>query len=353
MNHVGLIGCGYISNKHIRTLARFTNVTLDAISDIRHDRMKEAALYYHQQTRDDNTITFYTDYNQLLQDPRIDIVIIAVMSGLHAKIAKQAISFNKHIMIEKPMALSLKDADELINLSCEKNRKIGVCHQLRYRPFIQKIKKLVEEGYFGKLYLGTTAIRLHRKNSYYTRSAWKGTWHKDGGMLINQGIHLVDLLVWLLGDIRSVYGEISTQVNHKETEDVATGIIQFKNQAQGMVEANTITKPENIGYYLSIFAEKGSICIGGKGFNELHYCYLEGYPNLNEELRELMDDMDEQYAMYNDFFTAIETNEHYLINAEEGKKALEAIFAIYQSSQTEERIYFPMKNFSTTDMLYK
>src|SRR5699024_10731945 len=209
-------------------------------------------------------------YMQMLQDPRVNVVIIAVISGLHAKIAKQAIRHNKHIMIEKPIALSLEDVEELIQLSRKMNKKIGVCHQLRYRSFIQRIKTLFDEESFGRIYLGTAAIRLNRRNGYYTDSTWKGTWQKDGGMLINQGIHLVDLLVYLLGDIQSAYGEIATYDYHKETEDVATGIIHFKNQAKGVVEANTITKPENQGYYLSIFAEKGSICIGGKRFNDLY-----------------------------------------------------------------------------------
>src|SRR5690625_491630 len=134
---------------------------------------------------------------------------------------------------------------------------------------MQPVKELIDCGYFWELYFGVISLRLNRTLAYYENSSWKGTWEKDGGMLVNQGIHLIDLLVWFMGDIDSVYGEIATKINRKETEDIAAGIISFQNDAKGMIEANTVTQPENIGYYLSIFGEKGSLCIGGKHFNEI------------------------------------------------------------------------------------
>lgn len=351
MLRIGLIGCGYISNKHLKTLVRFDDISLIAVSDIQKTKMEESVQFYQESKGNNTPISLYENYNDMLSDPNVDAVIISVISGLHAEIAKKALKHGKHVMIEKPLALSLKDANEIIDLSQKYNKTVLVCHQLRYRPLIQKIKQLLEKGYFGALYLGVASLRLNRSSDYYASAAWKGTWEKDGGMLVNQGIHLVDILIWLMGDMKSVYGEIATRVKEKETEDVATGIISFENDAKGVIEANTITKPKNLGYYLSIFGEKGSVCIGGPGFNEVEHCYLKNHPHLEEELKQLGNESDEQYVMYQNFLEAISTNKQPLITAQEGKKALEAIFAIYQSDRMSKLISLPLENFSTKDMI--
>jgi|SRR5690625_361715 len=350
MLRIGLIGCGYIANKHLNTIVQSDNILLTAVSDIQKEKMEEAVHSYQKNNKKNKPITLYENYHDMLIDPKVDAVVIAVISGLHAEIAKKALKHGKHIIIEKPLALSLQDADEIIDLAQQYNKTVLVCHQLRYRPLIQKVKQLLEKGYFGELYLGVVSLRLNRSTDYYASAAWRGTWEKDGGMLVNQGIHLVDLLVWLMGDIHSVYGEIATRVKQKETEDVATGIITFDNSAKGVVEANTITKPKNLGYQLAIFGEKGSICIGGKGFDEVEHCYLEDCPDLEVELKQLGEESDEHYLMYQHFLEAISTNTQTLITAQEGKKALEAIFAIYQSDTMGKPIIFPLDRFSTKDM---
>lgn len=350
MLRIGLIGCGYIANKHLHTIVRSRDISLTAVSDIQKEKMKEAVQFYQKNKDTPESIALYENYYDMLDDPNIDAVVIAVISGLHAVIAKKALKHGKHLIIEKPLALSLQDADEIIDLSKKYNKTVLVCHQLRYRPLIQKVKQLLEKGYFGKLYLGVVSLRLNRSPEYYASAAWKGTWEKDGGMLVNQGIHLVDLLVWLMGDITSVYGEIANRVKQKKTEDIATGIITFENGAKGVIEANTITKPNNLGYQLAIFGEKGSICIGGKGFDKVEHCYLEDYPDIERELMELASARDEHDSMYQNFLESVSKKQRLLVTAEEGKKALEAIFAIYQSNQTTKPVKFPINNFSTKDM---
>src|SRR5699024_446254 len=137
---------------------------------------------------------------------------IAVYSGLHAEIAKKGLKHKKHVIIEKPLALSMKDIDKVIQLSEVYNRKVFVCHQLRYRPLFKEIKALLEEDYFGDIYYIVASLRLNRTLTYYTSSSWKGTLTRDGGMLVNQGIHLIDLLLWMMGDVTSVYGEVMREV---------------------------------------------------------------------------------------------------------------------------------------------
>lgn len=351
MIQAGLIGCGYIANKHIATIAKFAELKLAAVSDIEWEKMNEAAATYKRLIKKDAAIDFYRNYEEMLVDSNIDIVIIATNSSLHAEIAKKAIENGKHAIVEKPLALSLEEADEIISLSKERDVKVLVCHQLRYRPLLEEVKSIVEAGWLGKLYFGAISLRLHRSSEYYDSSRWKGTWQMDGGMLLNQGIHLVDLLIWIMGDIKSVYGEIATKIDNKETEDIATGIVSFKNGAKGIIEANTITKPENLGYYLSIFGEKGTICIEGKGLNEIEQCYVHNRPDAREHLEKRKEKTDEHFRMYKDFIRGLINHEPHLMNAQEGKKAVEAIFALYKSDRKRMPVHLPVKKFRTTDML--
>lgn len=352
MIRAGLIGCGYIAEKHIKTLARFKNVSLSAVCDIDHDKMLEAKRLYQQETGIDTSIQMVSNFIDILNMSEIDVVIVTTVSGLHADITKKAIRHGKHVIVEKPLALSIKEANDIIHLSQAYKKKVLVCHQLRYRRLIRELKGLIEEGYLGNIYYGAASLRLNRSIDYYQSSSWKGTWIKDGGMLVNQGIHLVDILVWLLGNIDSVYGEIATKIKNKETEDIAIGTISFKNRAKGLIEANTITQPSNLGYYLSIFGQKGTICIGGKNFNEIIHCHIDGYPEIEERLVKVSScQEDEHYDMYQDFIKAIINNGETMLNAREGKKALETIFALYQSSKDKLPINIPLERFSTTDMI--
>ncbi|CDQ40414.1 Gfo/Idh/MocA family protein [Virgibacillus salexigens] len=345
---VGIIGCGYIAKKHVASIANCKELTLAAVSDLQVDRMEEVAKSYRQkQSNEVVPITIYEDYHNLLQDSRVEVVIVSTISSLHAQIAIQALQHKKHVIIEKPIALSLQEVEEMIRLAEQKDRRIFVCHQLRYRPFMRKLKSFIEKGYFGDIYLGVATLRLHRSQAYYASSPWKGTWDKDGGMLLNQGIHMVDLLLWLLGDATSVYGEMMNTNKNKETEDIATGILSFEGQSKGLIEANTITKPSNQGYYLSLFGEEGSIIVGGEHFNEIIHCYSQTHPEAIQALGNTTNDRNEHMYMYQDFIRAIKKQEDHLMTASEGKKALEVIFGMYQSAKEGKPVRFPLNDFRT------
>lgn len=347
MLHIGLIGCGRIAEKHVRTIAQLDHVSLAALSDIHRINMQEIESLYQKASGRRVLIPCYENYRELLKDPSIDIVVIAVYSGMHAAIAQEAIKQNKHVIIEKPLALSLQDAETIIHLAAVYRKKALVCHQLRYRPLLQKVKAFLDAGYFGPLFFGMVSLRLNRSRDYYESSCWKGTWEKDGGMLLNQGIHLVDLLVWLMGDVKSVYGEMATYVEGKATEDVAAGVVTFKNHAKGLIEANTITQPENVGYQLAIFGRNGTVCIGGKAFDELNHCYIDGLPDAKDELLQIAGQSTEHVAMYEDFLQAIQSDRPYLMTAKEGKRALETIFALYRSDNIREPVTLSLSDFST------
>lgn len=350
----GLIGCGFISRKHLRALSSCEAAQLVAISDLQETRMAETKKFYQTISEKNQPIKCYKDYQEMLADSQIDAVIIASFSGLHATMAKDALHLRKHVVLEKPMALSIEESNALIALAQKQQRELMVCHQLRFRPLMQKIKKMIDEGRLGKPYLGVSSIRINRSPDYYSAAAWRGKWASDGGMLINQGIHLVDLLQWFLGDVKTVYGEINQVSSLKETEDVAVGIIHFKNKAKGMVEANIVTQPNNIGYSLSIFCEKGTIVIEGPSLNQVTRWYIDGEEVSKEELERLQSDENEQIHMYQDFIEAVNSpDQHVLIDGMEGKKALEIIFAMYQSELTKQAVHLPLPSFSTTDMSRK
>ncbi|WP_026908031.1 Gfo/Idh/MocA family protein [Paucisalibacillus globulus] len=347
---IGLIGCGYIANKHLKTISQLDELELTAVSDIDSGKMDEAILTYQQLSNKENSIKMHSNFHDILTDKEIDIVVIATISSLHANMAVEALLHNKHVILEKPLALSISDAQKILQVAREQEKYILVCHQLRYRPVFRKIKNIIEDGSLGELYLGVASMRIHRPNSYYKESNWKGSWEKDGGMLLNQGIHLIDLLVWLMGDVQMVFGDIVNKSKVKETEDIASGILIFSNQARGIIEANTMTQPENLGYYLSIFGEKGTISIGGSNFNKIERCYTASPSNKNEVLT-VLDDHNEHMYMYQNFINVVNNKEKLLlIDMNDALQSLMTIFGIYESSILNEPVNLPLDSFTTKDM---
>lgn len=347
----GIIGCGRIAERHLRTLARCKEARLIAVSDVAEERMEQAEALWQQTTGSCATLAKSTDYRVLLADPSVQTVIISTLSGMHAEMAKAALLMGKHIVLEKPMTLSLKDADEIIELAAAQQRFVQVCHQLRYRPIMKKIKEIIATGALGRIYMGSATLRINRSSNYYSEASWRGTWLQDGGMLLNQGIHVIDLLQWFLGGVQCVYGELSNGNIRKETEDIALGILTFENGAKGIIEANSVTLPNNLENSISIFAEKGTICIGGTSLNKLERWHMEETAISTDEAMKLMDDTDEHLYMYQSFIDAVLGQNHpTLIDAIEGKRALEIIFAQYISSIKGNPQTLPIDSFSTNMM---
>jgi predicted dehydrogenase len=350
----GIIGCGYISKHHIEAIVQCTDAKLLAISDLQNDRMTEAISYYRMMSDEKQTIYQYENYTDMLKNNDVDVVVICTISSLHAEMAKSSLLAGKHVILEKPMTLSLKEADEIIQLANANNCKMMVCHQMRFRPVMQEIKNIIDDGKLGRLYLGVASIRLNRSPEYYSDATWRGDWSKDGGMLINQGIHVIDLLQWFLGDVEKVYGDLTTFSKLKETEDVALGVLSFTNQAKGVIEANVITQPKNLGYHLSIYGEKGCISLEGPKLNQLSRWYVADEDTDLDQIKMLLDDQNEQVYMYENFIQSlINPEKNLLISGEQGKKALETIFALYQSSLTQKPQELPLKSFSTGNMKTK
>lgn len=252
-----LIGCGRISTNHIKAAIN-NNLEIVAICDIVPENMKN--ILEKHELQNNKSIKRYSDYKKMIADNDIDLISIATESGLHAEIAIYCIKNGINVIIEKPIAMSIKDADEIIRLSEEYNVKVAACHQNRFNIAVQKMRKALEEGRFGKISHGSIHVRWNRNRDYYEQAKWRGTWKDDGGALMNQCIHGVDLLRWMLGDdIEEVYGVTRRQFHdYLEAEDIGMAVVKFKNGAVATIEGTTNVYPQNLEETLYLFGEKGT-----------------------------------------------------------------------------------------------
>ena len=346
-----IIGCGRISHKHIEALANnLEEAELVAVCDIVPEKMdKDVEEYYKSiaenaklDTADEyveeiavtkEEVKKYTDYKEMLEKEDLDVVSICTESGYHAKYAIDCLNAGKHVLVEKPMALSSADANKMIKLAKRKNLKLGVCHQNRFNPPIQKLRRAVEEGRFGKIINGTARILWNRNDDYYKQAPWRGTKALDGGTLMNQCIHNIDLLQWMMGsEVERVHCERDTFLRDIEMEDFGAILIRFKNGSIGIVEGSACVYPKNLEETLSIFGEKGTVVIGGLAVNEIKTWQFADERDYDKEDENT--EVDSVYGkghtpLYKDFIDAINNDREPLINGEEGKKALEIILKAY------------------------
>jgi predicted dehydrogenase len=329
-----IIGCGRISKNHVEALINNLDVCkLVAVCDVVESRAIERKRQYENSVEGVN-VKVYNDYIDMLQKEKIDAVSICTESGYHAKIAIDCLNAEKHILIEKPMAMTVEDADKINNLAKEKGLKVGVCHQNRFNPPIQKLRRAIEEGRFGKIINVTARILWTRDQNYYDQAPWRGTKELDGGTLMNQCIHNIDLLQWMVGsDIERVHCERGTFLRNIEMEDFGAILIRFKNGTIGLVEGSACIYPKNLEETLSVFGEKGTVVIGGLAVNKIQTWQFSDERDYDIEQESI--EIDNVYGkghtpLYENFIEAINKNREPFISGLEGKKALEIILNAYK-----------------------
>lgn len=328
-----VIGCGRISKNHITALCNnLDGAELVAVCDMEIEKALEKAKQYSDGSNKNTNI--YVDYKEMISKEQLDAVAICTESGYHAEQAICCLQSGVNVLVEKPMALSVKDADEMISIAKKNGLKLGVCHQNRFNPPIQKLRRAVEEGRFGKLVNGTARILWTRDMNYYEQAPWRGTWKLDGGTLMNQCIHNIDLLQWMMGgEIDSVYGQTGTFLRDIEAEDFGAIIIRFKNGAIGIVEGSACVYPKNLEETLSIFGEKGTAVIGGLAVNEIETWQFEEKRDYDEiqEGGEVADVYGNGHTpLYADFIKAIREDRKPYISGEDGKVAMSIILKVYE-----------------------
>ena len=350
-----LIGCGRISPNHVMA-AKNNGLEIVAVCDIVRANAEDKLLKFDL---DPAKVKIYEDYKELLAVEKPELVAIATESGKHAAIALDCIAAGCNVIIEKPIALSLADADAIIKAGKEKGVLVCANHQNRFNKSIQEIRKALEKNRFGKLLYGTAHIRWARNHEYYDRAAWRGTWEQDGGALMNQCIHDIDLLRWMMGDeIDTVYGMTDRLIHpYIEAEDLGLAVVKFKNGSYGTIEGTTDVFPKNLEETLYIFGEKGTVKAGGEAVNIIEEWKFSDYFGDEEAVKkECSENPPNVYGfghtkLYRNVINAIEGTEKLLVDGEAGKRALELVLAIYKSAAEGKPVKLPLENCSTMDFV--
>ncbi len=352
-----LIGCGRISTNHITAAVNNSSkLELCAVCDIVPERMEQ--LLSKHSLEKDSSIKRYTDYKKMLDEISPELVSIATESGSHAEIALYCIDKGINVIIEKPMAMSMKDADEIIRRSEKMGVKVCACHQNRFNVAVQKTRKALEAGRFGKLSHGSVHVRWNRNREYYDQAKWRGTWAEDGGCLMNQCIHGIDLLRWMLGDnVDEVYGTTRRQFHdYLEAEDIGMAVVKFSNGAVATVEGTTNVYPRNLEESLYIFGEKGTVKLGGTSTNNIDVWDFSDENDsdiVNKGLKEATSNVygNGHTSLFADVIDAVENDRPPYVDAYAGRNALEMILAIYKSAKTGLPVKLPLEDFACTDMV--
>jgi UDP-N-acetyl-2-amino-2-deoxyglucuronate dehydrogenase len=351
-----LIGCGRIAPNHLAA-ALSNGLDIVAVCDMVPEHMEKVLQQVAEAER--GNIHRYTDYKQLLKEEKPDLVAIATESGKHAGIGLDVLQARCHAIIEKPIALSIQEADRLIDTADKYRLVLCACHQNRFNKSVQKIREALEAGRFGRLMHGAAHIRWNRGRDYYAQAPWRGTWQQDGGALMNQCIHNIDLLRWMMGgEIEEVFA-YTDRLRHPyiEAEDFGMALVRFKNGSYGLIEGTTNIFPSNLEETLYIFGEKGTVKAGGKSVNILEeWLFADGMDDPQEIRTAFRENPPNVYGfghtpLYGDVCAAIREGRKPYIDGKAGKDALELVLAIYKSAREGRPVKLPLEDFSTLDMI--
>ena len=346
-----LIGCGRISELHLRAAAE-NGLEISALCDVIREKAEDRA----RMPGAENAV-IYTDYRELLEKEHPALVAVTTDSGNHAAIAIDCIKAGCHVIIEKPMAMSMADAREIVRLSREMDVRVCACHQNRFNKSVRRMRKAVEAGRFGKLLHGTAYVRWFRGDDYYELADWRGTWAGDGGTLMNQCIHDIDLLRWMMGpEITEVFG-YTDRLNHDiiEAEDFGCALVKFANGSYGIIEGTTNVYDDDLEEKLVIFGSKGTAKAGGISCNALEeWRFADEEGDADRIKAKSTEDVLNVYgfghgAVYADVIAAIDEHRDPYITAEDGMNALELVLAIYLSAAEGRPVKLPLGDVASTD----
>ena len=348
-----LIGCGRVAYNHLKA-AKENDLEICAVCDIEPDHIFDL---YHRAgltPEEAGAIARYTDWNRLFDCERPTLVSIALPSGLHAACAKDAVRRGIHVIIEKPVALNMADADELVAMAKEYDVRVGACHQNRFNLAVQEMRSRLEKGCFGTLSNAAVTVRWSRGREYYAADDWRGTWAMDGGALMNQCIHGIDLLRWMCGgDLKRVYGVTRRQYHpYIQAEDVGAAVLEFGNGCIATVEGGVNVCGPSMEEHLTLLGSTGAMKLGGGSANTVAYRYF------SDEGEAVTDALVEQTAnvygnghtsLFRDVKEAVLTGRDPYVTVKDGRDALETVLAIYLSCKTGQPVTLPLKDVGTTD----
>ncbi len=341
---IALVGCGRISERHFDAIAKTPSLKLVAVCDDVAERARQAG--------EKMSVPFYTNFTQLLEERPSDVVAICTPSGLHPKHGIMAAEKGAHVICEKPMATRLEEADALVHACDEAGVYLFVVKQNRLNPAIQLLKRSIDLGRFGRIYLANTTVRWQRPQSYYDMAPWRGTWEFDGGAFMNQASHYVDMIQWLVGPVETVSAKTATLARRIESEDSGVAVLRFRNGALGTIEVTMLAYPRNLEGSVTILGEKGSVKVGGTALNRIETWEFAEYHDIDREA-ELLRGAPNPLSVYGSGHKPYYENVVRVLRGEaapdtdgrEGRKSLELILGIYESARAEREIALPLRAF--------
>lgn len=345
-----LIGCGRVAPCHIKA-AQKNGLEIVALCDCDIEKAKKLAAENGVEKA-----AFYSDYKEMIKKERPEIVSIAAISGVHAEIAVFCAESGVNFIVEKPMAMSIDEADKIIAAVEKSGVTASVCHQNRFNTAVLELRRALDEGRFGKISHASLAVRWHRGDEYYLQDGWRGKWATDGGTLMNQCIHGMDLLRWLLGDeIDAVFGFTNLSFHTvPEAEDVGVAVVKFKNGATATVEG-TVNAVCDMEETLAVFGEKGTVRLAGMAANEVDFWRFCDERHGDGELSELREEVKNVYGnghtgLFADVISAVKERRAPFVDVYAGKRAVEFVLSVYKSQKTGLPVKLPLKNFGSADM---
>ncbi len=337
----GIIGTGVIAPIHAAAIADLPDARLVAVADQNRERAR--ALAGELGVEDD-------DPDGILTRPDIDVVCVCVPSGRHAEVGARVAAAGKHVVVEKPIEVSLEAADRLIATARENGVKVAVISQHRWDPGVRELKDLADGGQLGRLILGDAIVKWYRTQQYYDSGAWRGSWELDGGgALMNQAVHYVDLLQWIMGPVDRVFARTRAAAHERiEVEDIAVAVLTFTTGAVGVLEASTAVYP-GLAERLEVTGTAGTVIVEA---GEIALCKLKGERGETGAYGEPAVTRDRPRAaavpsdisfrghreQLRDLLDAIENHREPMVDGREGRKALEIILAAYESARTGREV---------------
>ena len=327
-----MVGCGRVSENHLAAIAsgHFPG-RLVGVADVVAERAKAKG--------DNYQVPAYTDYHELMQKhPEVDVINIATPTGYHAEHVIDLARYGKHIVVEKPMALRVRDCDAMIAACRKHGGRLFVVKQNRFNPAVVAARQALDDGRFGKMVMGTVRVRWKRTQSYYEQDNWHGTWALDGGVMSQQASHHLDLLQWFMGPIASMSCQTATRLMTIEVEDTALAMLRFQSGALGAFEATVASRPEDLEGSLSLLGEHGSVIIGGHAVNKiLYWKFAEERPEDAAVKQAFSQDVPNVYGRGHtpylaNVVAAVQSATPALVEAPEGRKNIQILTALYESA---------------------
>ena len=336
---IALVGCGRISRNHFDAIAAVDGLRLTAVCDCVESRARAAG--------EQLGVPWYVSYETMLREAKSDIVTVATPSGLHSAHGMLAARAGKHVISEKPMSITLAQADELVRACDAADVRLFVVQQNRLNPPVQLLRRAIDKGRFGRIFVANTTVWWSRPQEYYDHAPWRGTWEFDGGAIMNQASHYVDLLQWLVGPVESVMAKTATLARRIEAEDTGIAVIKFRSGALGCIQVTMLTYPKNLEGSITILGERGTVKIGGTAVNAVEQWSFADHDADDALVAGASTSPPNVYGYghqgyYRNVLAVLRGEAKPDTDGRGGRKSLELILAIYQSARTGADVALPL-----------